>query len=1430
MRVVLAAMLSYALLTPSLTLSAESAQSAQPAAAKDGAKADEEELEEVSITGTRIQTPGNNTSANPINTITGEEMRQLGIVNVGDALQQLVPQNISTYMPTLVGDDQAGSGGAGIEGLDRSSFFIGNTIANLRGLDPAFGSRTLTLVDGRRMVSTSNQADVVDLNIIPSNLLQRMDVVTGGASATYGSGAMAGVVNLVLNNRLTGFQLDMDYGINEAGDGASPHISASGGLPLFGGRAHALLGAEWQKTAAIQSCGDARAWCRESRALFNNFLPGTSNDLGAPLVPLDGFAGYPAHFETANVRYSQWGGDTADEYANGTVFHNNVALTSGFRMTEDGTGIVEYPYGLRGGASAASTSSAPATAINGDGPVTTAGVPMRPAQDRKTFFGNFEFNITERTTAYAQANYAKTVAVNNNRFTLSNQCVRFNTPTAAGTNVGIGTVYFSSATASNGNSNGVPYPLATQLRSAAFNQLDAGFLAFIGAPGASPFTNLTNYTTGSGFRNDTSNSAASTPFTPVNPVNVNSTAGTAVNTGRGVAYPFWMPVDLMPGGPPTFAFNNKAVGKWVRFSFWEDRSTNAWGVVDPSGTHVDAAGRRVTPGTFYTPHYRNDFWLLDSITLLEPYDLGNPPTLASLGRNAYAFLNTLEPEALNRLQNSTNNGLGAGSGSGVDLLYNATPCSGSTAIRKIWNPQVAQVTTQTSETMRVVAGVKGRFGRDWRWDTSYSWGKTDSLSEQSDVQTNVRMAFAMDAVVDDRGPTILDTRQTVNGAANPTFNQMIANPTNGQPVCRVVRDGPPVLDSTGRPLSDKAGLAQLASQCQPINIFGQTYANSSTVFPGGYDPAATQQAALDYAFVENSQSGGENSLQTLSFSVNGTLWQGWGAGPLTSAWGVEARKDTASQNGTQGSLWERFDLARVWADAFGGSTTVTEGFSELNMPLVSGQPGVNLWSLNMGGRYSSYHNKGGAGTAVDEDGNHLKSTQNVFNWKFQTIFEPFDWVRFRLSRSRDLRTAGYRDLFINQPGIQDSAQVRNPWRERTANSNENQAERYTPIRVGNPDLKPESSDTLTLGLVLSPNGWAQGMRFSVDYYDIHVKNGIGVSNRASNPVTDCFIDSGGVTPVFDSESGVMSNLAEYEAWRNSPNNFNANSDACQELQFASNDDGSVNLQDLLSYNSGRPSNLLPYQRRGMDLSLSYLFPLSRAFESLPGNISLTVRATRALEASGVMLNSNAAGFYTNPDGTPDVGLNRKTPNPNACGAKYDAADPENNTPASITTGQVQRLFPDGFYTNRYTCIDLVGQIRSNTFVPGITATPAWAGNITATYLLGDLTASLSARYVGGAKLDNTWGDSVDDLNYQNAAGKLLYGSVDNNTVKPYLNYSLNGSYNLKVADMKQFQVFGSINNLFDKSPPFTGGGISGASSQYHDTMGRAYRMGVRLKF
>ncbi len=96
---------------------------------------------------------------------------------------------------------------------------------------------------------------------------------------------------------------------------------------------------------------------------------------------------------------------------------------------------------------------------------------------------------------------------------------------------------------------------------------------------------------------------------------------------------------------------------------------------------------------------------------------------------------------------------------------------------------------------------------------------------------------------------------------------------------------------------------------------------------------------------------------------------------------------------------------------------------------------------------------------------------------------------------------------------------------------------------------------------------------------------------------------------------------------------------------------------------------------------------------------------------------------------------------------------------------------------------MVGQIRSSSFIPGIAATPKWRGNMSGSYLIGDLTTTLSVRYTGGAKLDNTWSDDPDSLAYRNALGQLLNGSVDNNWVKSYALFSLNGSYNLKIANM-----------------------------------------------
>src|SRR5690606_26207034 len=132
------------------------------------------------------------------------------------------------------------------------------------------------------------------------------------------------------------------------------------------------------------------------------------------------------------------------------------------------------------------------------------------------------------------------------------------------------------------------------------------------------------------------------------------------------------------------------------------------------------------------------------------------------------------------------------------------------------------------------------------------------------------------------------------------------------------------------------------------------------------------------------------------------------------------------------------------------------------------------------------------------------------------------------------------------------------------------------------DLKPEKSNTLTIGIVLSPGGWAQGMRFSADYYSIRVKDGITTPFRSGNPLAACWEGSGNVEP-------------QYIDGFIDPDNpgvngqFDENVAACQEITFATNPDGSRNLQDIVTYNSARPENSLPYQRRGIDLSWNYNF-------------------------------------------------------------------------------------------------------------------------------------------------------------------------------------------------------------------------------------------------
>ena len=247
------------LLTASIVVASHAYAQQAPASQETPASSEQPAtLEEVTVTGSRIKRASDFTTATPTTVFDATELQNRGIVNIGDALNE-TPSNISSVTPSTTGN---------------SSFNAGSYIPDLRGLNPFFGSRTLTLIDGQRAVST-NTLDSFDLNFIPQVLVQRLDTVTGGGSAIYGSGAVAGVVNVILDHQLEGGKFDADTYETHYNDGKTNHVSAAFGHGIFDNRIHFVIGAEYQKQDTVSCQNSGRTWCNSDRGAYdNNFTPG----------------------------------------------------------------------------------------------------------------------------------------------------------------------------------------------------------------------------------------------------------------------------------------------------------------------------------------------------------------------------------------------------------------------------------------------------------------------------------------------------------------------------------------------------------------------------------------------------------------------------------------------------------------------------------------------------------------------------------------------------------------------------------------------------------------------------------------------------------------------------------------------------------------------------------------------------------------------------------------------------------------------------------------------------------------------------------------------------------------------------------------------------------------------------------------------------
>ena len=194
-------------------------------------------LEEITVTGSRIVRRDYDSNS-PIVTVDAAAFEQQTGLNIESYLNQLPEYNPAASPVTTQFDVQI-----------TPTNSVGIASISLRGFGP---NRSLVLIDGKRPVPI-NSLMVTDVNGVPSSLIQRVETITGGASAVYGADAVGGVTNFILRKDFEGFEFDGQYGLTEAGGGEESRISALFGANFADDRGNVTFGAErYQREEALE--------------------------------------------------------------------------------------------------------------------------------------------------------------------------------------------------------------------------------------------------------------------------------------------------------------------------------------------------------------------------------------------------------------------------------------------------------------------------------------------------------------------------------------------------------------------------------------------------------------------------------------------------------------------------------------------------------------------------------------------------------------------------------------------------------------------------------------------------------------------------------------------------------------------------------------------------------------------------------------------------------------------------------------------------------------------------------------------------------------------------------------------------------------------------------------------------------------------------
>jgi outer membrane receptor protein involved in Fe transport len=332
-----------------------------PSAASGSAAASGAPIEEVVVTASRLTTAGFN-APTPTEVLGTQELQQLAEPNIVNSVAQLPA--LSGNLGTTVGN---GGTSAGTNGLSE---------LNLRALGTV---RTLVLMDGQRIAPAFIDG-TVDVSLVPQLLIQRVDVVTGGVSASYGSDAVAGVVNFVTDTRLSGFKANLQGGITNYDDDRSGLVQLAWGGAALDDRFHIQLAGEYFDNQGVPARYPGDNHGSDGRTWYNTPVVVTRTAAQTP-------AGQPEYNLFTNTQF--------------TTYSAYGLITSGpLKGTAFGPGGTTYPFQY-------GSSCIGSNCIGGDlsgnyQGTNTIDSPLR----RGTLYARLGYDLAPNMELYATASYA----------------------------------------------------------------------------------------------------------------------------------------------------------------------------------------------------------------------------------------------------------------------------------------------------------------------------------------------------------------------------------------------------------------------------------------------------------------------------------------------------------------------------------------------------------------------------------------------------------------------------------------------------------------------------------------------------------------------------------------------------------------------------------------------------------------------------------------------------------------------------------------------------------------------------------------------------------------------------------------------------------------------------------------------------------------